>query len=177
LASQRQAKPGALICDLDQTLVDTRPLKHLRAAKRWSEVYERIPTCTAVTGSKDFLLRAKGIPMAIVTNSPSNYAARVLDHFGIRFEVLVAYHDVRFRKPHPEPTLLALSKLGVAASAAWCIGDQPEDIISGRAAGIPVTIGIRAASETESELLAAKPSLLADDWLEVAALLSRTTGS
>lgn len=175
MASQQRARPDALICDLDQTLVDTRPLKHLRTGRRWSEVYARIPLCAPVEGASDFLEHASDIPIAIVTNSPSKYAERVLSHFDIRFDVLVAFHDVRLRKPHPEPTLLALAKLGVNAAKTWCIGDQPEDIISAKAAGISVTIGVLAASDTSDGLLAAKPSVAASSWAEVTALLSRST--
>lgn len=176
MANQTRTRPDAIVCDLDQTLVDTRTLKLFRSNRRWSEAYARIPTCTLVAGAREFLSNCSGIPIAVVTNSPSKYAERVLAHFEIRFDVLVAFHDVRCRKPDPEPTLLALQKLGIPASNTWCIGDQPEDIISAKAAGVSTTIGILAASDTATELLASTPSVVVANWTEVALLLSRSTG-
>ena len=63
--------------------------------------------------------------VAIVTNSPSLYAKKVLRHFNIPYDTLIGYHDVKKRKPHPEPMQFALEKLGVEGLPAQ---DSQDDI-------------------------------------------------
>lgn len=92
--------------------------------------------------------------VAIVTNSPSLYAKKVLLHFNIPYDTLIGYHDVKKRKPHLEPMQLALEKLGVDAGAAWGFGDHHDDVASAKAAGLALTIAIAAASD--------RPDLLAE---------------
>ena len=43
--------------------------------------------------------------------------------------------DVPRKKPHPEPLLVALERLGVPAAEAAYVGDSPEDVEMTRAAG------------------------------------------
>ena len=52
------------------------------------------------------------------------------------FDVLIAADDVKNPKPHPEPVLMALERLGVGPGAATFVGDSPHDMASGRAAGV-----------------------------------------
>jgi pyrophosphatase PpaX len=51
------------------------------------------------------------------------------------FDLIVAPEDVENPKPHPEPVLFALGKLGVEAGEALFVGDSPHDIAAGREAG------------------------------------------
>ena len=50
-------------------------------------------------------------------------------------------------KPSPAPVRLALKRLGV--TAAWMVGDTPDDLWAARAAGV-VPLGIMAPGETHS---------------------------
>ena len=82
-------------------------------------------------------LERRGVPMAIVTSRLRHATLRGLDICGLsrHFEVIITPEDVRNAKPHPEPVLLALERLGVPAAEALFVGDSPHDIAAGRAAG------------------------------------------
>jgi pyrophosphatase PpaX len=81
-------------------------------------------------------LARQGVPMAIVTSKYRRSTLRGMELCGLvaHIEVIVTPEDVRHAKPHPEPVLIALERLGVDASAAVFVGDSPHDIASGRAA-------------------------------------------
>lgn len=53
-------------------------------------------------------------------------------HFG----AIVSYGDTEQHKPHPEPVLLALRKLGVSARETVFVGDGEVDSQAARAAGV-----------------------------------------
>jgi phosphoglycolate phosphatase-like HAD superfamily hydrolase len=74
--------------------------------------------------------------IGVVTTSPRPYAERLLEHLGLDVPVLVAYHDVGRRKPHPDPILRALEILGVPPTRAAHVGDRAEDDVAARAAGV-----------------------------------------
>lgn len=82
-------------------------------------------------------LRRRGIRLAIVTSKHREGALRGMDLCGIvdHFPVVVTPEDVASPKPHPEPVLFALERLGVRAEEAVFVGDSPHDVASGRAAG------------------------------------------
>lgn len=84
-------------------------------------------------------LRSRGARVAIVTSKRRNMAVRTLERCGLagRYDVLVAFDDVRRGKPDPEPVLLALDTLGLGGEAerALMVGDAPWDIRAGRGAG------------------------------------------
>ena len=82
-------------------------------------------------------LQRRGVPLAIVTSRLRHATLRGLDICGLsrHFEVIITPEDVRNAKPHPEPVLLALERLGISAAEALFVGDSPHDIAAGRAAG------------------------------------------
>jgi pyrophosphatase PpaX len=65
-------------------------------------------------------------------------ALRGLRRAGIEdaFDVVVGADEVTHPKPHPEPVLIALQRLGAAAAGAVFIGDSRHDLECGRAAGV-----------------------------------------
>jgi len=73
----------ALIFDLDQTLVDTQHIEPLRRTRKWGSVFQKIPTIIAYEGIDDVLsvAREKGVKLAIVSSSPSNYVQKIIHHF------------------------------------------------------------------------------------------------
>jgi pyrophosphatase PpaX len=82
-------------------------------------------------------LERRGYRLAIVTSKHRRSALRGMELCGIvsHFDVIVTPEDVRQPKPHPEPVLFALEKLGVAPDEALFVGDSPHDIAAGQAAG------------------------------------------
>ena len=164
------SRPRALIIDLDQTLVDSRCAKLLRTQRRWSEVQTLIQQFAIAPGAIE-LGTIPGLRIAVVTKSPSTYANAVLQHFRIRFDALVTYHDSPKQKPHPAPTLKALALLGIDPEDAWAAGDHADDLVSARAAGIKTLIGITAWADSLAELASAMPSVSVTHPIGVVELL------
>ncbi len=99
------------------------------------------------------LERFAATPKAVVTNKPAAFSEAILRGLGLRsyFVGVIGGDTLPERKPHPAPVLAGLAACGVShPTAAVMIGDSPNDIRAGRAAGTltcGVTYGFRAASE------------------------------
>lgn len=81
----------------------------------------------------------RSIPYGIVTNLPGWIVLPMLRSLGLRdyFGAIVDYGTPRRRKPHPEPLLIAVRELGIAASpATWYVGDSSNDCQAANAAGL-----------------------------------------
>lgn len=83
-------------------------------------------------------LRADGRSLGLVTSKMRDGALKGLRLAGIEddFDVVVAADEVTHPKPHPEPVLIALSRLGRTAAETVFIGDSRHDLECGRAAGV-----------------------------------------
>ena len=83
-------------------------------------------------------LERRGYGLAIVTSKHRRSALRGMELCGIvsHFDVIVTPEDVAEPKPHPEPVLFALDKLGVAPGEALFVGDSPHDMEAGSRAGV-----------------------------------------
>ena len=94
---------------------------------------------TPYPGTREALTewRAAGHPLGVVTNKPTEFAERVLNHAGVAefFAVVIAGDTLPTRKPDPEPLHEALRRLG-STGPAWMIGDSEPDIRAGKAAKI-----------------------------------------
>ncbi|HEX2207154.1 MAG TPA: HAD-IA family hydrolase [Longimicrobium sp.] len=82
-------------------------------------------------------LERRGYGLAIVTSKHRRATLRGMQLCGLvsHFDVIVTPEDVAEPKPHPEPVLAALEKLGVEPHEALFVGDSPHDVAAGRAAG------------------------------------------
>ena len=76
--------------------------------------------------------------LGVVTTKTGRYSQELLEHFGLMeyFEVLIGSEDVTRHKPHPEPVLKALKRMGRTEERCWMIGDTCMDMISAAASGI-----------------------------------------
>jgi pyrophosphatase PpaX len=83
-------------------------------------------------------LRRNGKTLGLVTSKMRSGALRGLRVAGLEdaFAVIVGSDEVTHPKPHAEPVLRALERLGMPAAGAVFIGDSPHDIACGRAAGV-----------------------------------------
>jgi phosphoglycolate phosphatase-like HAD superfamily hydrolase len=147
-----------IIFDFDQTLVDTSPVEHLRAERRWKDVMARLSGLEVYPGIDELLndLHASGKLLAIVTKSPSMVPKWFIDRQGWPVDVLIGYHDVKFRKPHPEGILTALAKGKSAAADSYHVGDQVQDTEAARAAEV-AAIGVTWGIKNDADLIASKP--------------------
>lgn len=152
-----------IIFDLDQTLIDSSALEGLRKTRQWSKVYRQISTIPVYDYMDELFtwLYSKNIPIAIVTNSPESYCKRIIQFNKWRIDATVCYHDVKKRKPHPEPMNLALQKLGIGNENILSIGDRNPDIISSKQAGITSVAALWGTEEREI-LLQANPDYIAE---------------
>ena len=78
------------------------------------------------------------------------------------FEVAVCGGDTENRKPHPEPLLFALERMGLRAEEAAYVGDSPEDVEMARSAGV-FAVGVPGTFPNRETLAASIPDLLAPD--------------
>jgi len=83
-------------------------------------------------------LRARGKTLGLVTSKMRSGAIRGLKVAGLEhaFQVIVGADEVTHPKPHPEPVLTALERLGAPAAGAVFVGDSRHDVECGRAAGV-----------------------------------------
>ncbi len=94
--------------------------------------YEGVPELLAA-------LEALGTPLALVTSRRIEMTRRTLAHCGFarHFDVIITPDEVTHPKPHPEPVLRALERLGSPpAERTLFVGDSPHDLEAGHAAGV-----------------------------------------
>jgi HAD superfamily hydrolase (TIGR01549 family) len=147
-----------IIFDFDQTLVDTRPVEALRAARRWKDVLAQASRLKVYDGINELLhiMHREGQTLAIVTKSPDMVPKAFVRQHRWPIDIVVGYHQVRNRKPHPEGLLLAMSQAGASPEHTFHVGDQPEDTEASRAAEV-VAIGSAWGLEDPTALEASNP--------------------
>jgi HAD superfamily hydrolase (TIGR01509 family) len=83
-------------------------------------------------------LQARQIPLAVATSSRSRHALGHLGRAGLvdRFATIVTRDDVANPKPHPEPYLLAATRLGVDPRTCLAVEDSHAGVRAAHAAGM-----------------------------------------
>jgi pyrophosphatase PpaX len=109
-------------------------------------------------------LHAQGRRLGLVT--AKRHATVALAAHALPFlddlDVTVAWDDTERHKPHPDPILLALERLGAAPSEAAYVGDSPFDVAAARAADV-FAVAVTWGRIHARELLAAQaPDALVD---------------
>ena len=95
-------------------------------------------------------LERRGIPSAVITNTPAGLARRILEHAALAPGALVGGTDVQEAKPAPDMVLRGCELLGVRPSEAVVVGDSDFDRNAARAAGVPFAgFGIEGDVELE----------------------------
>ncbi|HEY2485776.1 MAG TPA: HAD family hydrolase [Candidatus Binataceae bacterium] len=110
-------------------------------------------------------LRANGIRVAVVTNSPSEVARAMLDRARFDPDVLVSGNDVCEPKPAPDGILAALTLLQLTAAEAMFVGDTNFDREAARRArigfaGYRIDGDVRIESLGEVVRLVSRPPLV-----------------
>jgi 2-phosphoglycolate phosphatase len=115
--------------------------------------------------AREVLADLAPLTVALCTNKPrrtTDAVLRALDATGL-FAVVVAGGDVAEKKPDPAPVLAVASALGVSPGALVMVGDGPQDVLAGRAAGAR-TVGVMLGGFLPRErMLAAGPDVVIDD--------------
>jgi len=83
-------------------------------------------------------LQVSGVKLALVTNTVSPLAGKILARAGLEgfFTSLATADRVAQAKPAPDLVRLACSELGVAAHEAWMVGDSRFDRAAAQSAGV-----------------------------------------
>lgn len=106
-------------------------------------------------------LKEAGIQIGIVTSKLRSTVDMGIQLLGIEslLDVIVAVDDVKNPKPHPEPVLLAMEKLGAKKDETLMVGDYRSDIESGKGAGVK-TAGVTWTWHGEDSLRQANPDYM-----------------
>jgi HAD superfamily hydrolase (TIGR01509 family) len=135
------------------------------ADARWLAEYAAEPS-VLVPGAREALARlaAAGLVQGIVSSGDPARVRGEVESLGLAgfFSTLVCGGETERRKPHPQPLLVALERLGVAPGESAYLGDSPEDVAMALAAGA-YAIGIPGGFPNRRALEAARPHLLASD--------------
>ncbi|HEY6097920.1 MAG TPA: HAD-IA family hydrolase [Anaeromyxobacter sp.] len=118
-------------------------------------------------------LSRRGHPIGIVTAKTEQGAHRTLRHTGLLpfVQAVVGADSCANAKPHPEPVLLALARLGAAPAAALLVGDSPHDVAAAKAAGARAAAALWGACTREA-LARAGADFFVNDVREVPALVA-----
>ncbi len=81
-------------------------------------------------------LKDRNMFWGVVTNKPENLTHLLLTKLGLKPDVVVCGNTLEFNKPHPAPLLYACIQLGVLPKNCLFVGDDKNDILAGKNAGI-----------------------------------------
>jgi pyrophosphatase PpaX len=114
-----------------------------------------------------------GHPMALVTSKTETLARRGLECVGLidYFEVMIGCDSCSRHKPHPEPVLTALDRLGYQPDEAAFVGDSVHDVEAGNAAGV-LTIAALWGPFSREQLAVASPDRYLERIVELPQLLA-----
>ncbi len=117
---------------------------------------------------KDVLRHFRDKKMAVASNKPEEFSRKIIEELepnGL-FQLVLGGDSLPVMKPHPEPILEILKRLGVPSQGAVMIGDSPADIVAGRAAGV-LTCAVTYGYREEGLLLESHPDFLIRDIREL----------
>jgi 2-phosphoglycolate phosphatase len=125
-------------------------------------------------GALEALEALESYALGVCTNKPRRTSVAVLHGLGLeaRFKGIVAGDDLPQRKPDPAMVHEAARKLGVPVAEVVMVGDGPQDVLSGRAAGA-YTVGVRGGIQALDRLVASEPDLIIDTLLELPDAINR----
>ncbi len=148
------------------------PERRDEGVRLFEEHYEKAgPEATKLLPGADEVtkeLHERGVKLAVVSNKPGYFSRQLLSHLGLlgRFGAVLGPDDGFPPKPAPHMVFMALAKLGVKSADALYVGDMPIDVLTARAAGLPVA-SVATGSSTREELLAAGPDVVLDGLRDV----------
>lgn len=117
---------------------------------------------------------AAKLSCAVLTNKPRDVTMVLLEALGLlgEFRTVWGGGDGPL-KPSPLGLIEVLARLDIAPHGAWMIGDGPQDVGAGKAAGV-FTVGVPGIAE-RARLVASAPDLLCESLHEVREVLARVT--
>jgi pyrophosphatase PpaX len=120
-------------------------------------------------------LRRRGARLGIVTAKrlPTvRLAFDVIPELERYFDAVVGADETERHKPHPDPILLALERLGAEPSESAYVGDSPFDVQAARSAGVAAVAVTWGRIHDEERLAREQPYALVHTAEELLAKLS-----
>lgn len=113
-----------------------------------------------------------GIEMSVASSRSRASLVEFCDDSDIAryFSLILGADDVTCAKPHPEPVLVTLGRLGKYAADTIVVGDMHVDIAMGRGAGCR-TVGVTYGNSSSSALIQAGADSLIDSFSELLSLV------
>ena len=114
--------------------------------------------------ARDAIEQLSSMPLAICSNKPRSITDRILHTLRVeeRFAVIVGGGDTTRPKPSPDALRFAAAKLRVDPGELVMVGDGPQDVLCGRAAGAR-TVAISNGYSPEAFLRELRPDMLLKD--------------
>jgi pyrophosphatase PpaX len=109
-------------------------------------------------------LSRRGHPVGVVTAKIEQGAYRTLRHTGLlaHVQAVIGADSCANSKPHPEPVLLALARLGQPPARAILVGDSPHDVAAAKGAGARAVAALWGACTREALAAAGADFFLGD---------------
>ncbi|NND42210.1 MAG: HAD-IA family hydrolase, partial [Silicimonas sp.] len=145
------------------------------------EVYgENIDRETKLYPGAEAALRSlldTGVKIGICTNKPENLAETLMSRLGVRdlFGSLIGADTLPVRKPDPEPYRESVRRAGGDPARSVLIGDTETDVLTARAAGVPIVLVTFGPEGPDIARL--KPDALLDGYADLPDLAGRLGGS
>jgi phosphoglycolate phosphatase len=124
-------------------------------------------------GTLEALDALAAFALGVCTNKPRRTSVAVLKGLGLepRFKGVVAGDDLPQRKPDPAMVHETARRLGVPVTEVVMVGDGPQDVLSGRAAGA-LTVGVKGGIQALERLAASEPDVMIDTLAELPAVIA-----
>jgi phosphoglycolate phosphatase len=142
--------------------------------ERYAECGPRGTTLMAGADAVTAELARRGVALLAASNKPSDFSRQLLGALGISERFLVVSGPDQGFPPKPDPTMVleGLGRLGIAPQEALFVGDMVIDVLTARAAGMPVAV-VPTGSSTLEELRAEDPEFVLRNLEELPALFGR----
>ena len=127
-----------LVTKFDQLNLDDEAFR-LNNWLRRTLGYRKPEELTLIPGVDETLRElSANYKLALVTTRSRETVEHFLDDFGLAelFDATVTRDDVKRLKPHPEPILQAVEKLGLEPAQCVMVGDTSVDILAAQSAGV-----------------------------------------
>jgi phosphoglycolate phosphatase len=105
--------------------------------------------------------RKQGLALGICTNKPEALSRSLIEHLGVAgyFGAIVGMDTISIAKPDPRIYRETLRRLGVNGGRTVMIGDSETDVLTARAAGVPVIgvtfgYGMRPVADFDPDFIA-----------------------
>lgn len=143
--------------------------KWQRADELWLQYYgEQTPNLVEGAAESLLALHRKGYRLGVVSSGSEKRVCREIAQSKLAsvFEIIVCNEHMIRKKPDPEGLQIAMRRLQTYAAESAYVGDAPEDIEMGRAAGV-LTVAVRSAYPSHVRLRDAKPAIYLASLMEL----------